>query len=126
IFSRSIAGLFSKNDPQLIEMVRQGLPWFVVPLMLFGLSGTMAHYFLAIHEPRKAALLLLGRELLSMSLFIVLPRLLGFYGMYLVGPIAALPFASLAALLMVRELAKLRQTSAANRRSVAAQMGGQP
>jgi putative MATE family efflux protein len=108
VFRGTIAGLFSKTDPELIEMVRRGLPWFVVPITLFGLAGTMAHYFLSVHEPRKAALLLLGRQLLAMPLFVLLPRWLGFYGIYLVGPCADLPFAVAAALLMVHELAKLR------------------
>ena len=107
-FAGPIAGLFSKTDPQLIEMVRLGLPWFVVPLSLFGLSGTTAHYFLSVHEPRRAALLLLGRELLAIALFVLLPRWLGFSGIYLVAPLAALPFAIAASILIVRELAKLR------------------
>ena len=107
-FSGPIAGLFSKTDPQLVEMVRRGLPWFVVPITLFGLTGTMAHYFLSVHEPRRAAFLLLGRQLVAMPLFVLLPRWLGFFGLYLVGPCADLPFAIAAATLMVRELAKLR------------------
>jgi len=58
-------------------MVRRGLPWFVGPITLFGLTGTMAHYFLSVHEPRKAALLLLGRQLVAMPLFVLLPALAG-------------------------------------------------
>ncbi len=108
VFPGFIAGLFSKTDLELVAMVRRGLPWFVVPITLFGLTGTMAHYFLSVHEPRKAALLLLGRQLVAMPLFVLLPRWLGFYGIYLVGPCADLPFAVAAAMLMVRELAKLR------------------
>jgi Na+-driven multidrug efflux pump len=110
-FSGFIAGLFSKNDLELIEMVRHGLPWFVVPISLFGVTGTMAHYFLSVHEPRRAALLLLGRQLVAMPLFVLLPRWLGFSGIYLVGPCADLPFAFAATALMVRELARLRLAS---------------
>jgi hypothetical protein len=69
----------------------------------------MAHYFMSVHEPRNAAVLLLGRQLLAIPLFLVLPRLFGFYGIYLVGPCADLPFAAFACVLMVRELAKLRK-----------------
>ncbi len=108
VFSGTVAGLFSKNDVELIAMVRRGLPWFVVPITLFGVTGTMAHYFLSVHEPRRAALLLLGRQFVAMPLFVLLPKWLGFYGIYLVGPCADLPFAIVAAALMVRELAKLR------------------
>jgi putative MATE family efflux protein len=104
----AVAGLFSKDDVELVEMVRRGLPWFVVPITLFSVTGTMAHYFLSTHQPKGAALLLLGRQLVAIPLFLVLPRWLGFFGMYLVGPCADLPFAMVAVVLMVRELAKLR------------------
>jgi len=103
-----LAGLFSKTDPELVDMVRRGLPWFVVPISLFGVTGTMAHYFLSVHQPRNAAVLLLGRQLLVIPLFVVLPRVLGFSGIYVVGPIADTLFLVVAATMMVRELAKLR------------------
>ena len=103
-----VASLFSRDDFQLIEMVRIGLPWFVGPITVFGITGTMAHYYLSMHEPRRASLLLVGRQLLAMPLFALLPMWLGFYGMYLAGPCADLPFAVVATVLMVRELAKLK------------------
>jgi putative MATE family efflux protein len=112
IFSGPVASLFSKTDPELIAMVRRGLPWFVVPITLFGLAGTMAHYYLSVHEPRGAALLLLGRQLLAIPLFVIMPRLFGFYGIYLVGTCADLPFAVVGTVLMFRELAKLRAAAA--------------
>jgi putative MATE family efflux protein len=103
-----VAALFSKSDPELIAMVRGGLPWFVVPITLFGLAGTMAHYFLAAHEPRKAAVLLLGRQIVAMPLFLVLPRIFGFYGMYLAAPLADLPFAMVGAVFLAREASRLK------------------
>jgi len=118
LFSGPIAGLFSKDDPELIEMVRRGLPWFTIPITLFGLSGTMAHYFLSVHEPRTASVLLLGRQVLAIPLFVVLPRWLGFYGIYLVGPCADSLFAVVAATVMVRELARLRLATQSSQDSV--------
>lgn len=103
-----IASLFSRNDAQLIAMVKEGLPWFVVPISLFGITGTMAHYFLAVHNARHAGMLLLGRQIIAIPLFILLPRWLGFFGMYVVAPCSDLPFALVATVLMVRELRKLR------------------
>ncbi|HEX7500809.1 MAG TPA: MATE family efflux transporter [Polyangia bacterium] len=108
IFPGPIAGLFSKSDPELIEMVRRGLPWFTIPITLFGITGTMAHYFLSVHEPRMAGLLLLGRQVLTIPMFVLFPRWFGFYGIYLVGPCADLLFAVIATNVMVRELGKLR------------------
>jgi Na+-driven multidrug efflux pump len=123
IFPGPVASLFSKTDPELIAMVRQGLPWFVVPITLFGLAGTMAHYYLSVHEPRGAALLLLGRQLLAIPLFVIMPRLFGFYGIYLVGTCADLPFVVVGTVLMFRELAKLR-VAAVQSHSPAAQAHG--
>jgi putative MATE family efflux protein len=111
IFPEHVAGLFSKDDLQLIAMVRDGLPWFVIPITLFSLSGTMAHYYLSVHRPRNSAVLMLGRQLLAIPLFILLPRWLGFFGMYIVGACADLPFVVVALALMVHELAKLRDSS---------------
>jgi putative MATE family efflux protein len=108
LFPGPVAGLFSKSDPVLIDMVRGGLPWFVVPITLFSLAGTMAHFFLSVHQPSKAAVLLLGRQILAIPLFLVLPRLFGFYGMYLAAPLADLPFAVVGAVYLVRELARLK------------------
>lgn len=119
LFSGPVAGLFSKTDTELIEMVRRGLPWFVVPISLFGLAGTMAHYFLSTHEPRKAAVLLLGRQVLAIPLFLLLPRLMGFYGMYIAAPLSDLPFAVVGAVFMLRELGRLEVSSAEQARAVA-------
>ena len=104
ISPHAIASLFSKNDTTLIRWVQDGLPWFVVPITLFGLSGTMSHYFLSVHEPKKAGVLLLGRQILAVPLFLVLPRWFGLKGLYYVAPCADLPFAFVAAGFMVREL----------------------
>jgi putative MATE family efflux protein len=112
-FPGAVAKMFSKDDFELIAIVRRGLPWFVVPITLFGITGTMAHYFLSVHQPRGAALLFLGRQCLAIPLFVFLPRWFGFYGIYLVGPCADLPFAVVASVLMVRELAKLRPATSA-------------
>lgn len=119
IFPGPVASLFSKTDPELVAMVSRGLPWFVVPITLFGLAGTMAHYYLSVHEPRGAALLLLGRQLLAIPLFVIMPRLFGFYGIYLVGTCADLPFAVVGTVLMFRELAKLRVAAAQGHSSAA-------
>jgi putative MATE family efflux protein len=111
-FPGAVAGLFSKNDFALIELVRRGLPWFVVPITGFGIVGTMAHYFLSVHEARRAAVLLVGRQILAAPMFLLLTHWLGFYGIYLAGPLSDFPFAVVAFVYMIRELAKLRAAPA--------------
>jgi Na+-driven multidrug efflux pump len=68
----------------------------------------MAHYFLAAHEPRKAAVLLLGRQILAIPLFLLLPSLIGFRGMYIAVPLADVPFAVVGGVYVVRELSRLK------------------
>jgi len=103
-----VAGLFTKSDIGLVELVRRGLPFTMASVALFGVQGTAAHYFLAMERPRPAALLLLGRQLLAIPLFLVLPRLLGFLGLYLVGLLSDLPFAMVAAAQLKAEWGQLR------------------
>jgi len=109
IFPHPLAALFSSSDLQLIEMVAAGLPWFVLPLILFGVSGTLAPYFLSVHKPKKAAILLLGRQLLAIPLFLLLPHWRGFSGVYLVGPGADIPFALVSGWLLIKELRHLNR-----------------
>jgi len=99
----AVASLFTRTDARLVEIVSRGLPWFMVSVVLFGVQGTVAHYFLAVHRPGRAGLLLLGRQLLAMPLFIVLPRVLGFTGLYVVAVLCDLPFATVSALLLRAE-----------------------
>jgi Na+-driven multidrug efflux pump len=102
-----VASLFTRTDVGLVEIVRRGLPWSMASVAVFGLSGTASHYFLAVHEPRKAGILLLGRQLLSMPLFVLLPRLLGFTGLYVVPVLSDLPFAVVSAALLRAEWRRL-------------------
>lgn len=98
-----VASWFTRTDVRLVELTREGLPWMMVSVALFGIQGTASHYFLAIHRPGKAGLLLLGRQMLAIPLFLVLPRIWGFQGLYLVIALSDIPFAVLAAVLLRRE-----------------------
>ena len=98
-----IASWFTRTDARLVELVRAGLPWGMISVALFGVQATASHYFLAIHRPGRAAILLLGRQILAIPLFLVLPRTWGFTGLYLVAPLADLPFFFVAAVLLWNE-----------------------
>ena len=108
-----VAALFTRSDARLVEIVRDGLPWFMISVALFGIQGTTSHYFLAVQRPRPAGLLLLGRQLLAMPLFLLLPRLLGLRGLYLVPVLSDLPFAALALVLLRAEWRELARGAAA-------------
>jgi putative MATE family efflux protein len=107
-----VASLFTRSDAELVELLRRGLPWFMVSVAVFGLQGTASYYFLAVHRPLPAAVLLLGRQLLAMPLFLVLPRLFGLTGLFLVGLVSDLPFGILAGVLLRSEWKRLREAEA--------------
>jgi Na+-driven multidrug efflux pump len=102
-----VAGLFTRTDAPLVELVRAGLPWCMVSVALFGVQGTASHYYLAVQQPRAAGLLLLGRQLLAAPLFLCLPLAFGFRGLYFAPLLSDLPFALLAAWRMRREWIQL-------------------
>jgi len=103
LFPGPLASLFTRTDHQLVDMVRTGLPWFMISVGLFGIQGTASHYFLSIHQPGKAALILMGRQILAIPLFLLLPRLYGMHGLYAVAALSDIPFAILAAILLASE-----------------------
>lgn len=102
-----VAGWFSRDDLRLVELVRDGLPWTMLSVAAFGVQGTASHYFLAVHRPGRAALLLLGRQILAIPLFLLLPRLWGFQGLYAVAPLADLPCSAAASFLLWKEIRSL-------------------
>jgi putative MATE family efflux protein len=118
----AVAALFTRTDGRLVEIVTEGLPWVMGSVAVFALQGTASHYYLAIQQARPAGVLLLGRQLLAIPLFLVLPRLLGVRGLYLVMVLADLPFAALAAFLLRREWRRLTGTAGAPAPAPAADM----
>jgi putative MATE family efflux protein len=109
-----IAGLFTRGDQQFMALVRAGVPWTMASVALFPVQGAASNYFLAVHRPRAAGVVLLGRQVLALPLLAVLPAWFGFRGIYYVGVLADLPFAVLAALLLRREWRALSREAGAD------------
>jgi putative MATE family efflux protein len=112
-FPGPIAALFTRTDVELVDMVTRGIPWFMLSIASFGIQGTASHYFLATQKPGRAATLLLGRQLLAIPLFFVMPKLFGVRGLYGVSPLADLPVAVLAAVYLRKEWHLLRDAARA-------------
>jgi putative MATE family efflux protein len=104
---RAVASLFTRTDFRLVDLVAVGLPWFMISVVLFGVQGTASHYFLSVHRPKEAGLLLLGRQILAIIFFLWLPRAFGFAGFYLVPAISDIPMAILAVVMLRGEWKKL-------------------
>jgi len=107
LFPGPVAALFTRTDARLVEMVRDGLPWFMISIAVFGIQATASHYFLAVHQPGKAGTLLLGRQLLAIPLFLVLPKLFGIQGLYLVSAASDVPLALVATRYLRQEWSRL-------------------
>lgn len=103
LFPGAVAAWFTRTDTSLIGIVSEGLPWVMLSVALFSVPATAAHYYLAVQQARPAGLLLLGRQLLLIPLFTLLPLALGFKGLYFAPALADLPFAIIGAVLMRRE-----------------------
>ncbi|HWO09253.1 MAG TPA: MATE family efflux transporter, partial [Polyangiaceae bacterium] len=116
VFPAVVAAWFTRTDTTLVALVREGLPWCMASVALFSVPATASHYYLAVQQARSAGLLLLGRQLLLIPLFLLLPLALGFSGLYFAPVLADLPFAVFGALLMQREW---RTLGAAERLAVA-------
>lgn len=121
-----VASLFTRSDTQLVAMVRDGLPLFMVSIALFGVQGTASHYFLAIHQPRKAGLLLLGRQLLAIPLFLFVPRWFGIHGLYLVAALSDAPMAIVSVVLLRSEWKRLSKEANASPTPLATALAGEP
>lgn len=119
LFPGPVASLFTRTDTRLVDMVRDGLPWFMVSIALFGVQGTASHYFLAIHQPGKAGALLLGRQLIAIPLFLLLPRFFGMQGLYLVSAVSDVPMALLASWYLKTEWNQLGMEADARMESAA-------
>lgn len=111
-FPGPVASLFTRSDVELVDLVRRGLPWFMVSVAVFGVQGTTSHYFLAVQRPVPAGILLLGRQILVIPLFLILPRFMGFSGLYLATLLSDVPFAVVAAALLRSEWRRLRAPAA--------------
>ena len=103
LFPGAVAAWFTRTDISLIDIVREGLPWVMLSVALFSVPATAAHYYLAVQQARPAGLLLLGRQLLLIPLFTLLPLALGFKGLYFAPALADLPFAIIGVVPMRRE-----------------------
>lgn len=98
-----VASWFTRSDTRLVELVGAGLPLSMISVAVFGIQGIASHYFLSVHRPGKAAILLLGRQILAIPLFLILPRVWGFTGLYLASALSEIPFTAIASFLLWKE-----------------------
>ncbi len=110
-FSEALAGIFT-NDQNLINVASQGMRIFLMMIPLIGAQVVGASYFQAIGEAKKAtALGLLRQVILLIPLLLILPRFFGLTGVWASVPVADLASCSIASLLLVKEMNRLKKRS---------------
>lgn len=89
LFPNSLAGLFSKQDPELIALSSRAMQIFLTMLPITGFQIVGANYFQAVGKPKHALILSLSRQVLFLiPALLILPRFFGLYGVFYAGPVA--------------------------------------
>ncbi|NLW07267.1 MAG: MATE family efflux transporter [Clostridia bacterium] len=108
IWPEQIVGLFSKDNPALIQMTSQAMMVYfaMLPILAFQILG--ANYFQAVGKPVQSTILSLSRQvLLFIPLLLILPRFWGIDGIWRTAPIADALSVLLTASLIAHEMKNL-------------------
>jgi putative MATE family efflux protein len=84
-----IAGIFAKNNKELLRIADQGLQLFALAFLMNGYNIIAAAYFTSLGEAKAATVISLLRNLIFVSIFIfILPSVIGNIGIWLTAPLA--------------------------------------
>ena len=110
LIPRQITALFGDGTPEYFDFAARFFRIFYMLICLNGLQSSVGGFFSAQGKPFPAILISLTRQIIFLPpLLILLPRRWGLDGVLWAGPIADLAMAILAATLLLRAFAKLRQ-----------------
>ena len=90
-FPRTIISIFI-NDPELIRMGIPAVRIFIIALPVFGFQVVGSTLFQAIGKARQALFLTVSRQIILMTLVLVLPRLYNLTGVWMTFPITDVLF----------------------------------
>ncbi|NCC75146.1 MAG: MATE family efflux transporter [Clostridia bacterium] len=109
LFPQAIIRLFS-TDPVILDMGSQALRTYLMVLPFLGFQIISTIYFQSIGHARTAMFASLMRQVIFLvPLYLVLPHFLGISGVWLASPIADGLSVVVTAILIARELSRLRQ-----------------
>jgi putative MATE family efflux protein len=110
LFSASIVGLFNAEDKEFIALGARALKIAVLMLPLNGFQVVSWAYFQAVGKPKQAMILTTTKQILFViPLVVLLPKFFGLDGVWIAMPVADFLAASLAAILLIIELRRLRE-----------------
>lgn len=108
LWSTQIAGLFSRNDMELIGLTSHAMTIYFAMLPILGFQVLSSTYFQAVGKPVQSTVLSLSRQvLLFIPLLLILPRYWGIEGVWRTAPIADILAVLLTGTLIYRELKKI-------------------
>ncbi len=89
LFSVQLIMLFTKADPEIIEIGKNGFRIFFTALPLLGLQFVSASYFQAVGKPKQAAFLSLSKQMIFLIPgLLILPKFFGLDGVWMSTPVA--------------------------------------
>lgn len=109
LFPGLLIGLFNRSDPFLMEIGVRGMRILLAAFPVVGFQIVCSSFFQAIGKARISMFLNLLRQVIVLiPLLLVLPPLLGIDGVWLAGPAADLAAAAVTAVMITREMKRLR------------------
>jgi putative MATE family efflux protein len=110
LYPAAVIGLFSRNDPALVELGARAIRICLAMLPIVGFQIVGASYFQAVGKPKHAMFLGLSRQvLLLIPAVLILPRLFGLDGLWAALPAADLGSSVLTGIWLLAELQHLHR-----------------
>jgi putative MATE family efflux protein len=106
----NFAGSFAAGNSQLQELASRSLRTFLFALPLIGAGMTCGNFFQGTGKPIHSLILNMSRQVLILiPMLLIIPRFLGLRGVFMAGPVADTCAAILSAVLLSRELKRMRK-----------------
>ena len=107
--TRQMVAIFGEFPQEVVDIALPGIRLFFIAYLFMGINFVMMSYFQSIAQIRMATWITASREIIFMMIFIlVLPLLLGIYGVWLSVPLAEL-VVMITIIIYVRRKTKLFQ-----------------
>ncbi|MBN2345165.1 MAG: MATE family efflux transporter [Candidatus Aminicenantes bacterium] len=108
VFPAAIIGLFSRDDPRLLEIGVRGMRILLAAFPVVGSQVVSSNFFQAIGKAKTAMFLnLLRQVILLIPLVLLLPLVLRLDGVWLAGPFSDIAAAAITAVAVRREVNRL-------------------
>ena len=108
LFPESLIWIFNSRDQELLHLGALALRVFLIFLPGAGITFLLSQFYQSANKVLPSILTGLGRQFLLILLLIVLPKILGLWGVLLSGPFSDAPFVILSVFLLIHEMNRLK------------------